>query len=73
MFSNDEATKLFIAVGTGKFCIDRTSMFTIVDVLTSFNLVTSYYSNVETTLLSWLNNIVDNVVHAGQYIVVLIW
>ena len=51
MFSNDEATKLFIAVGTGKFCIDRTSMFTIVDVLTSLNLVTCYYSNDDWAML----------------------
>ena len=31
LFSNDEATRLFMAVGTRKICI-RTCMFTIVDI-----------------------------------------
>ena len=30
LFSNDEATLLFMAVGTGEVCIDRTTMFTVV-------------------------------------------
>ena len=33
LFSNDEATRLFMAFGTGKVCIHRTNMSTVVGIL----------------------------------------
>ena len=45
LLSNDEAIKLFMVVETGEFCIDTTTMFTIV------LLLTSYYSNNDWTTL----------------------
>ena len=45
LFSNDEE-RLFVVVGTGKICIDGTSMLTIVDIP-----VSSYYSIDDWTML----------------------
>ena len=64
LFRNDEATRLSMVVGTGIICVDRSMhMFTVFDMPVS----TSWWLNNVVAMLSWrLNNIVDNVVHAGQ-------
>ena len=51
-----------------KICIDRTSMFTIIDICLQLQIINKlsqqwWLNNVVTTLLAWLNNLVDNIDH----------
>ena len=66
--------RLFTVVETGKNNIDTLSLFAIVIIVAHpcWQLVT-VYDQVVTTLFSWLNNLVHNIVHSWQHNIVHSW